>query len=84
VLSALSERALSYGWRMLERSGGGLRPSVAAGNAYERRLLTDVVRPEHAGAGFAEVRKASPCRSLPAASLRHAAERSCVLLRQLS
>ena len=56
-MSALSERALAYGWRMLERSGGGLRPSVATGNAYERRLLADVVHPEHAGSGFAEVRK---------------------------
>ena len=54
-VSALSERALAYGWRMLERSGGGLRPSVATGNAYERRLLADVVHPEHAGSGFAEV-----------------------------
>ena len=56
-VQALSERALAYGVRMLERAGGGLRAPVATGNAYERRLLAEVVRPEDAGAGFSEVRR---------------------------
>ena len=38
----LSEAALRYGLRMLERSGGGLRPAVRTHNVYERRLLAEV------------------------------------------
>ena len=39
---ALSERALWYGMRMLERGGSGMRPAVKPDNMYERRLLQEV------------------------------------------
>ena len=50
-----SEEAIWYGLRMLEQSGGSLRSRIKADNQYERRLLSEVVRPEDAGSGFAEV-----------------------------
>lgn len=51
----MTERALWYGLKMLERGGGAVRGGVRAENAYERRLLAEVIRPEDAGAGFSEV-----------------------------
>lgn len=51
----LSERALWYGLHMLQKAGGMLRPAVETSNAYERRLLVEVVPPETSGRGFSEV-----------------------------
>ena len=58
----LSERALAYGLCMAAGAvgGGGLRAPVRTGNAYERRLLAEVVQPEDAGAGFSEARRPAP------------------------
>lgn len=39
----ISEAAIWYGIRMLERAGGGVRQSIKADNAYERRLLPEVM-----------------------------------------
>ena len=50
-----SEEAIWYGLKMLEQSGGSLRARIKADNQYERRLLSEIVRPEDAGSGFAEV-----------------------------
>ena len=54
-MGALSEKTLLYGLRMLDRVGTGLRPPIRTDNAYERRLLPEVICPEDAGSGFAEV-----------------------------
>lgn len=51
----LSDKALWYGLLMLDKAGGGMKHTVKADNAYERRLLTEVVGPEESGFGFAEV-----------------------------
>ena len=40
---SISEAALWYGLRMLERAGGGVRQTIKAENAYERRLLSEVL-----------------------------------------
>lgn len=50
----LSEQAVRYGLAMLRR-GGAPRAAVQPGNAYERRLLADVLNPEDLGSGFADV-----------------------------
>ena len=39
----ISEAAIWYGLRMLERAGGGVRQTIKADNAYERRLLSEVL-----------------------------------------
>jgi hypothetical protein len=44
TVSAVSEPALWYGLRMLERAGGGLRAQVKPENLYERRLLSGAQR----------------------------------------
>ena len=41
----VSEAAIWYGLRMLERVGGGVRQAIRAENAYERRLLSEVLKP---------------------------------------
>lgn len=51
----LSEEAVWYGLHMLKSSGQGLRGQVKCSNVYERRLLKDVVPPQEAGSGFAEI-----------------------------
>lgn len=38
----LSQSALQYGLRMLEKSGTGLQPSIKTANTYERNLLQEV------------------------------------------
>ena len=38
----VSQSALQYGLRMLEKSGTGLQPSIKTANAYERNLLQEV------------------------------------------
>ena len=40
-LFKVSEAAIWYGLRMLERAGGGIRQTIKAENAYERRLLSE-------------------------------------------
>ena len=39
----ISEAAIWYGLRMLERAGGGVRQTIKPDNAYERRLLSEVI-----------------------------------------
>lgn len=39
----LSEGAIYYGLRMLERSGGAMRQHITTENMYEQRLLPEVV-----------------------------------------
>ncbi|KAK3270502.1 hypothetical protein CYMTET_21103, partial [Cymbomonas tetramitiformis] len=46
---------LNYGMAMLEQTGNKLRSTVTTSNAYEKRLLSEVLRPEEAGSGFGEV-----------------------------
>jgi len=40
--AAVSEKALWYGIKMLERSGGGLKDAIKTDNQFERRLLAEV------------------------------------------
>jgi len=55
TLEELSERALRYGLSMVKKAGGGLRPQIQTSNSYEKRLLPEIVHPDDAGIGFAEV-----------------------------
>lgn len=51
----VSQAALLYGIKMLRRSGGSIRGNVSIDNAYERRLIAEVIHPEAAGGGFKDV-----------------------------
>jgi hypothetical protein len=38
----MDEQALWYGYRMLEKTGGALKPEIKTSNVYEKKLLDEV------------------------------------------